>query len=498
MSLNGWIGLVPIPINAGVGVPTANFQMVGLQVFYGSGTAAAGKVYLGGACKPDFSDLRLADINGNLYKINRRNVVGGSSCLLDCLVTQNLNYAATVYLYYGNPAASAVDDTTLYVDYVTGVVGAWNFEDGAVGQTGVAAQDYSGNGNNGAATGTTVVASPFFAGKNARQFNGQTDGITVSDSASLDSPSNAVSLVAWVYVYAAPVVHTELIWKSSYVLQGADPSAGGVAGAFWFYTSTNNGTHTMVSCFNAISLNAPHCLIAVYNKDGGVTSQKIYLDGVLQSQATVVGTLDSPAGQPLYLGGVGGSGLTLNGVMGVPLVVNGDVSSQVSDLSALTHYPDVTLVPGVICVRQYASAAQPSWGTPGSPVVVGWSISTASSLVILPANPQAVTDENPVIETDFQVDGQQSVVISEGLDVRTLTLKGFFYAPGQSKVNLDAFFVSPLLGMNRQVVTVNSPTPRYNGSWVIVVKSVEEKAEGQLQRYTYTLVFKQGASFVVM
>jgi len=48
------------------------------------------------------------------------------------------------------------------------------------------------------------------------------------------------------------------------------------------------------------------------------------------------------------------------------------------------------------------------------------------------------------------------------------------------------------------VVTLNCPTARYNGSWLLIVKSVEEKAEGQLQRYTYNLMLKQGAAFVVL
>lgn len=107
-------------------------------------------------------------------------------------------------------------------------------------------------------------------------------------------------------------------------------------------------------------------------------------------------------------------------------------------------------------------------------------------------------DENPVVESDFQVDGQQSVVVSEGLDVRILTLKGFFYVAAQNKSYLDTTFVSPLLGLNRQVVSLSSPTTRYNGSFMLIVKSVEEKAEGQLQRYMYSLVLKQGAAFVVL
>ena len=129
---------------------------------------------------------------------------------------------------------------------------------------------------------------------------------------------------------------------------------------------------------------------------------------------------------------------------------------------------------------------------------MSWQISAGSTTVTFPVKPQSITDENPIIETDVQVDSQQSVVVSEGLDVRTLTLKGFFYASGQTKVNLDTNFVSPLLSLNRQQVTLTSPTPRYNGSWILIVKSVEEKAEGQLQRYTYILVLKQGAAFVVL
>lgn len=129
---------------------------------------------------------------------------------------------------------------------------------------------------------------------------------------------------------------------------------------------------------------------------------------------------------------------------------------------------------------------------------MSWQISAGSTTVTFPVNPQNIVDENPIVETDFQVDGQQSVVVSEGLDVRTLTLKGFFYESGESKVNLDSNFVSPLLGLNGQQVALISPTPRYSGNYVLVVKSIEEKAEGNLQRYSYTLVLKQGAAFVVL
>jgi hypothetical protein len=129
---------------------------------------------------------------------------------------------------------------------------------------------------------------------------------------------------------------------------------------------------------------------------------------------------------------------------------------------------------------------------------MSWIISSGSTSVTFPVAPSNITDENPIVETDFQVDGQQSVVVSEGLDVRALTLKGFFYVAGQNKTYLDTTFVSPLLSLNRQVVTLTCPTSRYNGSWLLNVKMLEEKPEGQLQRYSYTLVLKQGAAFLVL
>lgn len=129
---------------------------------------------------------------------------------------------------------------------------------------------------------------------------------------------------------------------------------------------------------------------------------------------------------------------------------------------------------------------------------MSWQISAGSTTVNFPLAPQTITDENPIVETDFQVDGQQSVVISEGTDVRTLTLKGFFWVSGQSQAYLDTNFCNPLLSLNGQQVTLTSPTARYNGSWILIVKSLEQKSEGNLQRYMYTLILKQGAAFVVL
>ena len=129
---------------------------------------------------------------------------------------------------------------------------------------------------------------------------------------------------------------------------------------------------------------------------------------------------------------------------------------------------------------------------------MSWIISSGGTSVTLPVAPQTIIDENPDIETDFQVEGQQSIIISEALDIRVLTLQGFFYVAGQNKSYLDTTFADPLRGLNRQVITLTCPTSRYNGSWKLTVKTLTEKAEGSLQRYSYMLIMKQGAAFVVL
>ena len=129
---------------------------------------------------------------------------------------------------------------------------------------------------------------------------------------------------------------------------------------------------------------------------------------------------------------------------------------------------------------------------------MSWQISAGATTVTFPFPPNYIQDQNDVTKTHAAVEGQQSIVISEGEDVRVLTLKGSFYVSGQNKAYLDTNFCVPLQNLNRQVVTLTSPTSRYNGSWMLIVKSIEEKAEGPLQRYTYQLQLEQGAGFVVL
>ena len=69
---------------------------------------------------------------------------------------------------------------------------------------------------------------------------------------------------------------------------------------------------------------------------------------------------------------------------------------------------------------------------------MSWAISAGQTQVTFPLAPSNITDENPVVETDFQVDGQQSVVVSEGLDFPSLNTERILLC-SRTKQSLSRF-----------------------------------------------------------
>ena len=75
----------------------------------------------------------------------------------------------------------------LYADLSNGLVGYWSFDDGT-------ATDNSGNGNNGAIYGATLVAG---VSGQALSFDGENDNVAVPDSSSLHFGTNSFSFSMW-------------------------------------------------------------------------------------------------------------------------------------------------------------------------------------------------------------------------------------------------------------------------------------------------------------
>ncbi|MDD5430799.1 MAG: prepilin-type N-terminal cleavage/methylation domain-containing protein [Candidatus Pacebacteria bacterium] len=143
-----------------------------------------------------------------------------------------------------------------------GLVGYWNFEEGAGGS----AYDSSGNGNNGTWAGT---GSHYASGKvdtYAGQFNGSDDYVQALDSNTLDLAGSAMTLSAWVYIDTNVGHHNDIIHKYNYQTGGylliTESSAEGGQG----YGRIDNGSTTSnLQSTPAISLGTWNHLLTVYD-----------------------------------------------------------------------------------------------------------------------------------------------------------------------------------------------------------------------------------------
>ncbi len=227
--------------------------------------------------------------------------------------------------------------------------------DRLIADVGVPAADYSGNGNNGSATGTTVVASPFFAGKNARQFNGYGDHI-----ACLTSPDFSVwTAVAWFKRLGGSNVaykgHSMLCGinkqgnNDMYVVDDGTQLVGAYQQADLVFKNS------LKSIANPSGLNH-----VVYTYDGNAL--KAYVNNSVGS--TTVVTAPRSGTNALAIGLLGTNYYGANGIIANVLLFNVAITdTQRANLYA--NYPDVTLDAGKVLVRKYAATAQPShdvWG----------------------------------------------------------------------------------------------------------------------------------------
>lgn len=98
----------------------------------------------------------------------------------------------TIYLYYGNSAATALSSTTnTFIADISNLIGAWPLEE----TSGSTATDYSGNGNNGTATGTTIVSGKF---TKARAFNGSSYvTVPIASQSVIPNGTAAHTICAW-------------------------------------------------------------------------------------------------------------------------------------------------------------------------------------------------------------------------------------------------------------------------------------------------------------
>ena len=199
------------------------------------------------------------------------------------------------------------------VSAVDGLVASYSFDE----NSGVTAQDSSGNNNNGSTNGTAWTTSGKYG--NALSFNGSTNYVTVNDSNSLDL-TNAMTLEAWV----KPVSLSS--WRSILLKE----KSGNLNYALYANTDSdrpsveiNNGSSNDTRGAAKISTGVWTHLAGTY--DG--STLKLYINGNLVSSKSVSGAATTSS-NPLRIGGNTVWGEYFNGLIDEVRIYNKALSQS--------------------------------------------------------------------------------------------------------------------------------------------------------------------------
>jgi len=204
-------------------------------------------------------------------------------------------------------------------DVYNGLVGWWKMDESTTDWDGAGdrVNDYSGNGNNGTASGNAVATTTAKYG-NAALFDGTDDFVTIPTGATLSGKSQA-TIEAWIKAEAfgeEGVVfgeETSTSQSSRLILRIA------TNGAIKFYyrdaSQDPAGTVTTVTGNTTISANTWYHLAAVYNADSDV--QEIYVNGSLDIRTSnKIDKLGASATNGIKIGAMpGGSANDFTGVI---------------------------------------------------------------------------------------------------------------------------------------------------------------------------------------
>jgi hypothetical protein len=170
-------------------------------------------------------------------------------------------------------------------------IGLWHFDE----TSGNTVSDESGNGNNGTATGTTIVDGKF--GK-ARSFNGTSDKATITSSLSLNV-SPHLTLEAWIKPSGFSAINTFLRKNGPNSQNGYLMHFKNNGTAFDFGINTKFGLGTETPVNPAYFLDGKwHHVAATY--DGAVA--RVYFDGVPVDQDSFNETIGTNSSDPVSIG----------------------------------------------------------------------------------------------------------------------------------------------------------------------------------------------------
>ena len=248
--------------------------------------------------------------NSNGYDIIFTSDAAGATVLPFEQEAYNPSTGAVIY-WVQVPTVSHASDTTLYMFFGKSSVttdqsnknGVWDSNYGGVWHlpngTTLNASDSTANGNNGTVSGAAAVSGKVGG---AASFNGSGDYVDLGNGSSVQITGSALTLEAWINSSESNPSQWERIFvkempgdANPYIAYAINRVAGSNQVSFGVSTSSGGGG---VNSSSSLSLGSWTHVVGTY--DGAHAN--IYLNGVLDSQATQTGNIDSTS-QHLVIGG---------------------------------------------------------------------------------------------------------------------------------------------------------------------------------------------------
>lgn len=328
------------PLNASLGVQGS------LTVLNQTGFSSSTTFYIYNETLTTFEDLRVTQNDGTtVLPVWNQTTNRGLNCTF---WAEFPSVNASYFLYWNNPSASNVwNQTAVFIDVIGGVVGAWNMEEANAADPVV---DYSGNGNTGTATGTTIGTGKY-AGKNGRVFNGTGEKILLTNK--IDLPNG------WTII-------------ATFKRSGNSGGTGGQHGiVYCFYGDVNNylqtGTMGTISpVYNSLRTHGVpewlgdqqsitndanfHLIGSQYDPVTKII--KTIGDTVITAGTSHTDVIYTGAFVPVF-GRLSATAAFANGVLSGIIFFNTPAinSTQIGNIYA--NYPDVVLEAGKVLARNY-------------------------------------------------------------------------------------------------------------------------------------------------
>jgi len=409
--LTGYKYRKQITLGGGSGSGT-DYQMV-FKVYFGSGTDSTetvngetvGKIYLNGHSQTTFNDVRFTNLSNTVYTYKRTSKVDSDYAVFAVKVNEDLDSDRQIYIYYGNSGASDASSDDTFIDVITGVVGAWSMNEA---DSGSAVVDYSGNGNNGTPTGTSIEDGKF-TGMKCRGFNDASKILT-----SRVDLTGQFSIVVWLY---------------------RTNSAGNDFFAGWTTTSNKLGflsgsTTLFIRTVDSgtASDDVPDCPAASWIQVAVTRDASNKVDAYLNDGSAIRRYADAAQAGTFFFGLIGddNSGNKWLGKIGPCLLWNGETltASQIANL--YSGFGDPSLEAGKVLVRKWATTSVPTYDGFGGEEKKPYSFGLLKRRVQLP------TFEPFTI-----------FIPCEGTPVKTvstkLTVSGKFYEKFEQSINIVGY-----------------------------------------------------------